>query len=220
MINKELYKRIITTAVLLPIVIFMILYNQTLFHLLLILVLFFSYYEWYNFNKKKISVSSIFGYFVILLAILFARYLKGEDTQSTIVFLWIIFVCFFSDIGGFCFGKVIGGRKITKISKNKTYSGFFGSFISSLIPILFLNLLNHELLESSTLILSWKYIILSLLLSLVCQAGDITVSYFKRLSKVKDTGKLLPGHGGLLDRIDGLVFVLIFTGVLKSFNII
>tara|TARA_Y100000590_G_scaffold415073_1_gene512524 strand:+ start:375 stop:1037 length:663 start_codon:yes stop_codon:yes gene_type:complete len=220
MIKQELHKRILTTAILLPIVILMVLYNQASFNLLLILVLFFSFYEWYSLNKKKISISIILGYLIILIAILSAKYLRSENIQGIMIFLWIIFVCFFSDIGGFCFGKVIGGKKITKISRNKTYSGAFGSFIFSLIPILFLNIFDYEILKLSTLVLSWKYIILSLLFSLVCQIGDITVSYFKRLNKVKDTGKLLPGHGGLLDRIDGLIFVLIFSGVLKFFYII
>ena len=130
------------------------------------------------------------------------------------------FCLFFSDIGGFCFGKIFGGKKITKISRNKTYAGVYGSFIFSIFPILILYFTNFKFLESNILILSWKYIILSLLFSLVCQLGDITVSYFKRQNKVKNTGKLLPGHGGLLDRIDGLIFVLIFAGVLKIFKVI
>ena len=129
-------------------------------------------------------------------------------------------MCFFSDIGGFCFGKIFGGKKITNISRNKTYAGMYGSFIFSIFPILILYFINLEFLELNILILSWKYIILSLLFSLICQLGDITVSYYKRKNKVKDTGKLLPGHGGLLDRIDGLIFVMIFSGILKIFNLI
>lgn len=220
MIISELYKRIFTTVVLLPIVIFMIIFDQTLFNILLILVLFVSYYEWYDFNKRKLSFTTILGYLIILLALLSAHYIRNDNIENLIIFLWIIFVCFFSDIGGFSFGKIIKGKKITKISKNKTYSGAIGSFIFSLIPILFINFFNFEVLQISTLSLSWKYLILSLLFSLVCQIGDITVSYFKRLNKVKDTGKLLPGHGGILDRIDGLIFVLIFSGILKVINII
>ena len=127
----ELHKRVLTAVILLPIVVFMILFNQSLFNLLLILILLISFYEWYNFNKKKISIPTMSGYLIIFLAISFAYFLRGNDNESKIVFLWIVFVCFFSDIGGFCFGKIIGGKKITKISRNKTYAGICGSFIFS-----------------------------------------------------------------------------------------
>ena len=216
----ELHKRILTSLILLPIVVFVILLNQTFFNSLLILILYFSYYEWFNLNKNKLSISTLSGYLIILISISFAYFLRGNDNESKIIFLWIIFVCFFSDIGGFCFGKIFGGKKITNISRNKTYAGMYGSFIFSIFPILILYFINLEFLELNILILSWKYIILSLLFSLICQLGDITVSYYKRKNKVKDTGKLLPGHGGLLDRIDGLIFVMIFSGVLKIFNLI
>ena len=106
-------------------------------------------------------------------------------------------------------------KKISKISPKKTYAGIYGSFIFSIFPILIVHFF-----ESNILILSTKSIILSLLFSLFCQSGDITVSYFKRKNKVKDTGILIPGHGGLLDRIDGLIFVIIFSGILKMCNLI
>ena len=216
----ELHKRVLTAVILLPIVVFMILFNQSLFNLLLILILLISLYEWYNFNKEKISIATMSGYLIIFLAISFAYFLRGHDDESKIVFLWIVFVCFFSDIGGFCFGKIIGGKKITKISRNKTYAGMYGSFIFSVFPFFILYFIIYKFSEFNTLTLSWKYIILSLLFSLVCQLGDITVSYYKRQNNVKDTGIILPGHGGLLDRIDGLIFVIILSGILKFFNVI
>ena len=122
-------------------------------------------------------------------------------------FLYLIFViliCIFSDTGGYIVGKLIGGKKLTTISPNKTVSGCIGSFIFSLIPLIFILFLNIQIISLNSLGL----IILSLFLSLVCQIGDLLISYFKRMAKVKDTGSILPGHGGVLDRIDGLIFVL------------
>ena len=127
--------------------------------------------------------------------------------------LFILGVCVFSDIGGYIIGKSIGGKKLTKISPNKTISGSFGSFLFSLLPLgialIFFNTINY----------SGKYILVCLLVSLSCQLGDLIISYFKRLAKVKDTGKILPGHGGIFDRIDGLMFVVILTFILYNFNI-
>jgi phosphatidate cytidylyltransferase len=123
-------------------------------------------------------------------------------------------------MGGYFFGKIIGGKKITKISPNKTYSGMCGSFIFSTFPILFLHFLDYKFFRHEFLVLSFKTLLLSLLFSVVCQLGDIAVSYFKRKNKIKDSGKLLPGHGGLLDRIDGIIFVLILSSILKILKII
>ena len=215
MIFTELQKRVTTAVILLPIIIFTIIFNQHLFNLLLLLVLFFSFTEWFTLNKKNFNFISISGFLIILLSIFFAYYLRGNDIRSKIIFLWILFVCFFSDTGGYFVGKLFGRKKISKISPNKTYAGMYGSFIFSIFPILIVHFF-----ESNILLLSTKSIILSLLFSLFCQLGDITVSYFKRKNKVKDTGTLIPGHGGLLDRIDGLIFVIIFSGILKMYNLI
>ena len=112
-----------------------------------------------------------------------------------------LFVCVFTDIGGYVFGKIFEGPKLTKISPNKTYAGMIGGFFLSLLFIsIYLNIINH------TLTLQW--LITSIVVSLVSQTGDIIISYFKRLSKLKNTGNIIPGHGGLLDRIDGMIFAI------------
>ena len=137
------------------------------------------------------------------------------------LFLWILSISFFSDIGGYTFGKMLGGKKLTKISPNKTISGMYGSFIFSIFPIIGIYILEQSgLTDFEKLIFSIKTIILSLVFSLICQLGDIIVSYFKRKNNIKDTGNILPGHGGLLDRIDGLIFLLIFSAILKIFKLI
>ena len=121
-------------------------------------------------------------------------------------FLFLISICFFSDIGGYIFGKVIGGKKLTKISPNKTISGSIGSFIFSLIPIILFAKLDHSEIEFDL-----YGIIFSLLVSLVSQWGDLFISYLKRKAKIKDTGKILPGHGGILDRVDGIIIAIPFS---------
>ena len=123
----------------------------------------------------------------------------------------MITVCIFTDIGGYFFGKIIKGPRLTKISPKKTYSGVFGSFLISLlfglIYIKYLGKKSRIILETDPTFI----IILILLISLVSQIGDLIISYFKRKAKLKDTGKILPGHGGFLDRIDGIIFVMPIT---------
>ena len=152
----------------------------------------------------------------------FIRENKGlilKYKESNIFFLTIIFfiiavlcICIFSDIGGYVFGKVIGGKKLTTISPNKTISGSLGSFIFSTLPVLLFNLQNFTGVSFEGLSINIE---LCLIVSLVCQLGDLLISYFKRLNKVKDTGTILPGHGGLLDRIDGLIFAIPTVYILK-----
>ena len=124
----------------------------------------------------------------------------------------------FSDVGGYVIGNLIGGKKLTKISPNKTISGSVGSFTFSMLPILI-----YEAIYKFTNDISYRlediylYLIpLCFFLSLVCQCGDLFISYFKRRAKVNDTGTILPGHGGILDRIDGVIFVLPAAFIIKK----
>ena len=139
-------------------------------------------------------------------------------------FIMTLFICVFTDIGGYIFGKIFKGPRLTKISPKKTYSGVIGGYLFSIIfIILFLNNADHisEItnIEITIKELSLNNIILTFLISTVSQVGDIAVSYFKRKSKVKDTGKIIPGHGGLLDRIDGMIFAFPATYLIfKIYN--
>jgi len=110
------------------------------------------------------------------------------------------------------FGNIIGGKKLTKISPNKTISGSIGSFIFSILPIFLIDLQNYIDINFD---FSLKNILFCLIISLTCQLGDLFISYFKRLNKVKNTGSILPGHGGLLDRIDGIIFAIPTASILK-----
>jgi phosphatidate cytidylyltransferase len=155
-----------------------------------------------NFNFLLLNIATFYYVFFV-----FCQYsYKIHRVESPTFFLYVISICFFTDIGGYVFGKILGGKKLTKISPNKTISGTIGSFITSILPLLiFLNLgyldLKFNLIN----------IIFCLLVSLISQLGDLFISYLKRKAKIKDTGKILPGHGGVLDRVDGIIFAVPFS---------
>ena len=224
--TKNLLKRILISIILLLLLLVINFSNKYIFALSIILVGTLIYVEANsifikirrnNFLKKiyeeKFNIKFFFLNISTFLYIFFIFcYFSYEihRTQSPIFFLYIISICFFTDIGGYFFGKIIGGKKLTKISPNKTISGSVGSFIFSLIPyfifkLIFLNSNIYSLSFTENLLFN---ILISLFLSMFCQIGDLFISYFKRLSNLKDTRKILPGHGGLLDRIDGIIFAI------------
>ncbi len=134
-------------------------------------------------------------------------------TTNTDLWIFVLFICVSTDIGGYVFGKLFKGPKLTKISPNKTYSGMIGGYLLSLIFLkIFFDFYNFSVNE--------KWFIVTILISTVSQIGDITVSYYKRLSKIKDTGKIIPGHGGLLDRIDGMIFAFPIFYLIQSISFI
>ena len=218
----ELRKRIISSLILFLSAIFCILIHKIVFIFALIVILFICFNEWSDINYKyfKKKRKSNWEYFFIQLIGLVYLFiflgssiaLRGNSSESIIFFIIILCICIFSDIGGYFFGKVIGGKKLTKISPNKTISGSLGSFIFSTLAVFLFKLENYYGLFFDVLP---KYILLCLIVSLVCQLGDLLISYFKRLNKVKDTGTILPGHGGLLDRIDGIVFAIPATATIQ-----
>ena len=124
--------------------------------------------------------------------------------------IFIITICILSDIGGYIFGKTFKGKKLTKISPNKTYSGMYGSF---LLTILFSLIYSYSISFIDLEIILFT----SIVISAICQIGDLFISYLKRKAKLKDTGNILPGHGGLLDRIDGILFALPFGLIIINF---
>ena len=129
-----------------------------------------------------------------------------HKSESPIFFIYVISICFFTDIGGYVFGKTIGGKKLSKISPNKTISGTIGSFILSIVPLILVSNFNYLELEFNL-----TNVLFCLLISLISQLGDLFISLLKRKAKIKDTGNLLPGHGGVLDRIDGIIFAVPFS---------
>ena len=154
-----------------------------------------------KFNFKFLLINIVIIYYIFFI---FCHYSYDiHRIEGPTFFLYVISICFLTDIGGYIFGKIIGGRKLTKISPNKTISGTIGSFIFCLFSlVVFSNLSNFDLeftLENTMFVL---------LVSLISQLGDLFISYLKRKAKVKDTGYILPGHGGILDRIDGILLAI------------
>ena len=211
--NKELKKRIITSIILIAIILNCLFINNYSWLLLLSIVSFICWFEFINLVKKiwktkTLMILPIILSFLFLCLFIHTAYkIRLEDGTSTILF--VLGICIFSDIGGYIVGKSIGGKKLTKISPKKTISGSIGSFLFSLFPLGVLMILGFE--EN----LPGEAFLVCLLLSLACQLGDLVISYFKRLARVKDTGKILPGHGGMLDRIDGIIFAIPSTLILQ-----
>ena len=199
---NNLQKRIVTSAVLIGIVLSCLFINSYTWLLLLIIVSLISLVEIINLSRKIwknklilfIFSATSFIYLLFFTVITF-RAKAWHDVEGI---LFILSVCILSDIGGYIIGKSIGGKKLTKISPNKTISGSVGSFLFSLIPLIFI--------DDTYIKLEFINIIWILTISLTCQLGDLFISYIKRLAEVKDTGNFLPGHGGILDRIDGIIF--------------
>ena len=168
----------------------------------LFLVFFSTSYEWLKMNKKK-NLINFLGIIFLVFSFYSAFFIR--ENAGLYFFLFIILICIFTDIGGYVFGNIFKGPKLTKISPSKTYSGVIGSFLFSLIiGIIFVKYLENNLLDDDLT----KITISILMISLISQLGDLIISFFKRKAKLKDTGKILPGHGGLLDRIDGIIFVM------------
>tara|TARA_Y100000591_G_scaffold190722_1_gene164970 strand:- start:405 stop:1049 length:645 start_codon:yes stop_codon:yes gene_type:complete len=199
--EREFEKRVLSSIILVPLSFFFIIEGSVLFNFFLIICFLMTSYEWYIMSNKKNY--SIPGYFFLIFAFYCTYSLRNLGAESLPLFLFIIIICISTDIGGYFFGKIFKGPKLTKISPNKTYSGMIGSYFLSVVVI---NLFySYSFFENFTNF-TFNSLIIVLLISTISQIGDIIISYFKRLSKVKNTGKIIPGHGGLLDRIDGMIF--------------
>ena len=212
--TEELKKRIITSVILFIAAILCIVISEVIFIFAILIVFARCFHEWNDINlpyfliKKENRRDFVFVQLAGLVYLLIFLYsaVMIYKILGTNFFVFVLCICVFSDIGGYIFGKTIGGKRLTKISPNKTISGSIGSFIFSLAPLL---LFNYDLIL--------KNLLFCLIVSLSCQLGDLIVSYFKRLNKVKDTGNILPGHGGLLDRIDGIIFAIPIVHILKNY---
>ena len=204
---KEFEKRLLSSIILIPISIFFLIQGSVFFLFFLTVLFLATSYEWFKMCKKN-NLLKIFGIIFLLFSFYTAFVIREEGLKF---FFFIVTVCIFTDIGGYIFGKILKGPKLTTISPNKTYSGVMGSFTLSLIAaLIFIDYFDIETPELYNLFFP-------LFISLVSQIGDLIISYFKRKAKLKDTGKILPGHGGLLDRIDGLIFVMPVYFILRLF---
>ena len=208
---SNLSKRIFTSLVILPLTIFFIFKGGNLLLLFLFGVFVLANYELFLVFNRKIIILCLD--LVLILSLFSIYYLRESGEISSKLLIWVIILCACSDVGGYVFGKTFKWKKITEISPNKTLSGVLGSFIFSLFSLF---IVENVSFTSSAFIqfLEPKFFFLAIIFSLVAQIGDLTISFFKRLEDVKDMGKILPGHGGIFDRIDGLMFVLILASFL------
>ena len=211
--TNNLSKRIFTSLILLSVLLTCLFLSKYSWLILVIIASVISYLEFNNLLNKIWKKKEFFKYFIKIICLfylLFFIYSANEIYESGLIpIIFILLICIFSDTGGYTVGKIIGGKKLTKISPNKTISGTIGSFIFSLIPIIIFLIIYEVTKNNDFKIYSYITSIISCLsLSFICQLGDLFISYFKRKAKVKDTGSLLPGHGGILDRIDGIVFAV------------
>ncbi len=210
----ELSKRIITSFFLLALFFLSININYLSF-LVLISCFYLIFEEFYNLlkkiyfksNKLKIYFLSFLSSILLAYLIIWVWFSLNSPNNFDRIYLFILIsISITSDIGGYCFGKFFKGKKLTKISPNKTYSGMFGSYLMSIFIVY---------ITFKGIFLTNYLILIILFISTVSQFGDLFISFLKRKANVKDTGKVLPGHGGILDRFDGLIFALLFGSLLK-----
>ncbi len=214
--KNELFKRSFTSIILLTVFFFCLFTSQTTWVSLLIFFTVICFYEFYNLLRKIFKINLIFILYISLIA-LYLYYFQLSLTKirteyNENIILILLSVCIFSDIGGYIVGKSIGGPKLTTISPNKTISGAIGSILLAIIGTFSVNILLDVLDQRKIITYVWI-----IAMSIFCQIGDLFISFLKRKAKVKDTGNILPGHGGILDRVDGLIIAVPF-GILTFFN--
>ena len=209
--SSNIKKRILTSILLIALLLGMFFYSYIMI-ISLIIIAIISWIEFYalisKILKKNILKDKFFRFFYKALSLIYLSGLvyliftiESENTNLKIYLLYSVLVAILSDIGGLICGKIFKGKKLTKISPNKTISGSIGSFIFStfLIPFFYKSQIDQTLVN---------LFIITIIISLTSQLGDLFISLLKRKAKVKDTSDLLPGHGGVLDRIDGIIFAI------------
>ncbi len=205
--KNEFFKRLLSSIILIPVALFFIVNGSIIFIFFISLCFLITCYEWYMMSKKKSY--SFFG-FVFLFFSFYSIYKLRINPDNDYWFLLLItIICVSTDIGGYIFGKIFKGPKLTKFSPNKTYAGMIGGYLLSIISIA---IFANNILEKVQFPINWFFFVI--LISSISQLGDIIISYFKRSSKIKDTGKIIPGHGGLLDRVDGMIFAFPFSYII------
>ena len=214
----ELQKRILSSLILIPLSFFFIIKGSYLFNFFLFICFCLTIYEWHMMSKRKIYYLT--GIIFLIFSFFLTYSLRNvSNEQSILFFLFVIIICISTDVGGYIFGNLFKGPKLTKLSPNKTYSGMIGSYFLAIISSLLL-IKNSNLITGKTYDVTLELFVMVILISTTSQIGDLIVSFFKRLSKIKDTGNLIPGHGGLLDRIDGLLFAMPVAYIIFYLNVL
>ena len=205
--KNEFLKRFLSSIILIPIALFCIIEGSLIFIFFISACFLIIFYEWHKMSKKKSYY--IFGYIFLFFSFYTIYNLRINSDNDYWFLLFVTIICVSTDIGGYIFGKIFKGPKLTKLSPNKTYAGMIGGFLLSLISM---TIYANDMSIKGEFPINW--FIFVLIISSISQLGDITISYFKRLSKIKNTGKIIPGHGGLLDRVDGMIFAFPFSYII------
>jgi|TARA_B100001093_G_C26510071_1_gene877116 phosphatidate cytidylyltransferase len=195
--KNEILKRIISSVILIPLSLFIIIKGSFYFIFFISICFLIASYEWSIIAKKK---KYLLPGFLFLLFSFFSFYQLRNLGYSYELILFVLIICVFTDLGGYVFGKIFKGPKLTKFSPNKTYAGVVGSYLFSVIALYYIG---QKFLFTSFLL---NHFVICIYISSISQLGDIIISYFKRVAKMKDSGRIIPGHGGVLDRIDGMIF--------------
>jgi phosphatidate cytidylyltransferase len=209
--NTELKKRMITSLILISLLIAMYIHSFIMISSLIVIAI-ITWIEFYAIISKILIKDSVYDKFFrflykalsllyLSLLVYFLFSIESYYVNLKIYLMYSVLVAIVSDIGGLVFGKIFKGKKLTKISPNKTISGSIGSFVFSLllIPFFYQELINYNILS---------LVLITIIISLTSQLGDLFISYLKRKAKIKNTSDILPGHGGFLDRIDGIIFAI------------
>jgi len=200
---RELHKRIITSISLI-IILYLSFVNILILSTVLFAIVFLLFNEFYNIIKRILINRKNYQLTFLFLILLYLIYfsvdiwllLKTDSYNNKNILFFILIICISTDIGGYVFGKIFKGKKLSSVSPNKTYAGVLGSYLLSfVISLLFFNELNSK----------FNYLVITFIISSLSQIGDLFISYLKRKAKLKDAGSILPGHGGLLDRVDGIL---------------
>ena len=202
--KNNLSKRILSIVIIAPIFMFCLFKGGLIFNILLLFLFTICTYEIFKLNLIYTKLIL----FLILYLFIYSFYnLRNSDDGLNIIFL-LTFITWCSDIGGYIFGKLIGGKKIKSISPNKTISGFIGSIIFAQFNIIYISYLKINLFDK--LYINILFLVLSAIIVII---GDLMFSYFKRLNKIKDYSNFIPGHGGILDRLDGFIILIIIFNI-------
>ena len=203
--------RVLSSLVLAPLFLWIAYINNIFFHLFLLVVFTISLYE-LKFVLIKKKIFYIFLFFLILAFLFSTLGVRGYSNNSFYYFLWIMLVVWLSDIGGYLFGNIFKGPALSKWSPKKTFSGLFGSLTLAQFAFLIPSMFGQGFEYTLAIFLSQFF------LAITATLGDLFFSFIKRSHNIKDYSNLIPGHGGLLDRIDGMIFVMIFAYFLKIYG--
>ena len=215
---SNIKKRILSSIIILPVSLFFILKGGNYIVSFLYAILILGNFEVFSAFKRKLTI--ILVDLILVISLLAVLFLRNDTAASFFLLLWVIILTILSDVGGYVFGKFFKGKKISKISPNKTLSGVIGSFVFSIFSVFLIDMVVEIFTGiDNNFFLKPKFFILAIIFSITAQLGDLIISYFKRLEKIKDTGKIIPGHGGIFDRIDGLMFVVILAYILYTLKI-